>query len=761
MDEGQVLESWKEIAAFLGRDVRTCQRWEREMALPIHRLDGSPRARVFAYKDELSAWLEQKLHGHDTAAVAAGAAPTERLFRRLARPLPLALFAFSSLAVAFTVWRAVVPPKPPPLPAGFVQPVLAILPFENKSGDKLPDYWRDAIAELLFAELSQSKYIRVVTGGEMITVLQSLNLIDSAAYSSEDIARVATRTRAAHVLTGSFVKAGEAIVITANLQDTALGRSSSVPKLIAHDERDIIPKIGKLAGRIKMALRLTRAQIAYDFAMEAGQAFTSSPEALKYYVEGRRFQLSNRWPEAIASMEKAIAIDPEFAMAYRTLAVAQRDLGQYAEALASIRKAMEFSSRLPDGEREFIEGQLAFWADDYAKTIEILEGLLKTHPGHLNAMTYLGYAYNGAGDIDKAIEYQSLVTRNRNSVVDVRTLAAYLQRQGRYQESIDLLRSFVQNVEDAWNVHQILAYSYGYLKNFDEALAEARITFRGNPRMRSVLFEMLVFKDDLAGAGALTGLEQVCLNRGRFAANIDFARKELVKARAQGMIDDVAAAKRRLAFALEKAGSFAEALAEHGEYLRISAESRASAGQSGLPYRPIFRKPDLFVKGRIQAEMGDAGEALKTAEELKSVIDSGINRKELKYYEYILGLVELGKGNPARAAELFGSACGRLDFEDYWTSEQALFLDRYATALRESGDFDKARETYDKITLLTTGRRDDGDIYARAYYWLGKIADEKDDAATARSNYRKFLALWQGADLGLPEVADAKARLGK
>src|SRR5665647_1714113 len=107
MDEGQVLESWKEISAFLGRDVRTCQRWEHEMALPIHRLDGSPRARVFAYKDELSAWLEQKLHDHDTAAVAAGAgaAPAKPLFRRLAHPLPLALFAFSS-PVSYTPLRA-------------------------------------------------------------------------------------------------------------------------------------------------------------------------------------------------------------------------------------------------------------------------------------------------------------------------------------------------------------------------------------------------------------------------------------------------------------------------------------------------------------------------------------------------------------------------------------------------------------------------------------------------------------------------------
>ena len=65
MDEGQVLGSWKEISAFLNRDIRTCQRWERELGLPIHRLDDSPRARVLAYRNELDAWLEKKLHEHD------------------------------------------------------------------------------------------------------------------------------------------------------------------------------------------------------------------------------------------------------------------------------------------------------------------------------------------------------------------------------------------------------------------------------------------------------------------------------------------------------------------------------------------------------------------------------------------------------------------------------------------------------------------------------------------------------------------------
>jgi serine/threonine-protein kinase len=62
MDKGRYLDCWKDIAAYLNRNVRTCQTWERELGLPIHRLDGSPRARVFAYAAELDAWRDEKGH---------------------------------------------------------------------------------------------------------------------------------------------------------------------------------------------------------------------------------------------------------------------------------------------------------------------------------------------------------------------------------------------------------------------------------------------------------------------------------------------------------------------------------------------------------------------------------------------------------------------------------------------------------------------------------------------------------------------------
>ena len=55
----ETFDSWKEIAAYLKRTEKTCRRWEKELALPVHRLEDSPRARVFAYKDEIDAWVDK------------------------------------------------------------------------------------------------------------------------------------------------------------------------------------------------------------------------------------------------------------------------------------------------------------------------------------------------------------------------------------------------------------------------------------------------------------------------------------------------------------------------------------------------------------------------------------------------------------------------------------------------------------------------------------------------------------------------------
>ena len=77
MRDPGIFDSWKEIAEYLHRTPKTCQRWEHELGLPIHRLDGSPKASVFAYKEEIDLWLKEKLQEREIA---------EKTAHRISRP---------------------------------------------------------------------------------------------------------------------------------------------------------------------------------------------------------------------------------------------------------------------------------------------------------------------------------------------------------------------------------------------------------------------------------------------------------------------------------------------------------------------------------------------------------------------------------------------------------------------------------------------------------------------------------------------------
>jgi tetratricopeptide (TPR) repeat protein len=86
-------------------------------------------------------------------------------------------------------------------------------------------------------------------------------------------------------------------------------------------------------------------------------------------------------------------------------------------------------------------------------------------------------------------------------------------------------------------------------------------------------------------------------------------------------------------------------------------------------------------------------------------------------------------------------------------------MESLASAYLQLGDLENARAEYERITDLTTGRLSFGDIYAKSFYMLGKISEQKGLKGKAIENYEKFLDLWKDADPGIAEVEDAKKRL--
>jgi tetratricopeptide (TPR) repeat protein len=165
----------------------------------------------------------------------------------------------------------------------------------------------------------------------------------------------------------------------------------------------------------------------------------------------------------------------------------------------------------------------------------------------------------------------------------------------------------------------------------------------------------------------------------------------------------------------------------------------------------------LLMKGMCSLQMDSVDNAARIAEEIGSL---HLFPAERRWHGFLIGLIELSKKNEAKAIERLKEA---LSLEPHqWLPEAshgAFFLEALARAYFQSGDLENARKKYEEITRLTTGRLRYGDIYARSFYQLGKIAESQRDIARARENYAKFLDLWKDADPGLPEVADANIRL--
>jgi TolB-like protein len=201
--------------------------------------------------------------------------------------------------------------------------------FENNTGDESLDHWRKALSELITADLSQSKYLTVLSGDKLYNILKRENLLEAKSYSSEDLVKVAEQGRVANVLRGSYTKAGDTFRINAMLQNVSTGEMLGTERVETSGEEGLFNAVDDLTRKIKGNFQLSPEQIASDFDNEVGKITTTSLEAYNYYREGRILFLRNDYEQSIPLMEKAIAIDPNFAMAYRSIAVALNNMGQY------------------------------------------------------------------------------------------------------------------------------------------------------------------------------------------------------------------------------------------------------------------------------------------------------------------------------------------------------------------------------------------------------------------------------------------------
>ena len=651
------------------------------------------------------------------------------------------------------------------------KPLLAVLYFKNNTGDKNLEIWRTALPELVIADLSQSRYIDVVSTDRIFSALRGLNLVDAGTYATEDLKAVAEKTGATHILQGILTRAGTSFRINTTLEDVASGKTTGSEMVQGEGEASFHIMIDELGRKVKAGLQLSSQEIATDIDRDVGKITSASPEAYKLYTQGRIFHMARDYKSSIALMEKAVAIDPGFAMAYRSMATAYSNMGFRAKADLYRQKSLEFADRISDRERWIIEGTYYMRAEKtYDKSIEALAKVVQLYPDDPVANNQLGLVHGYLEDYEQALkDYLVCVGRRGAPYFYFGNLAATYSNLGRYGKAREVLEEFLRTSPESGIAHLDMADNYMYEGRYDLALAEADKAFALAPseiNIFATLGQAAMLKGDFVRAeaefqklasAAVKGnmpwrrgsLTVFYSSQGKYSKALEQIALATEQARQVGEPSWLAQFNFFGSFVLESAGRSDDALKASEQAYRIAAAAENMS----------MMKNVLWGKGLAYLGMQATEQAQRTANELKALIEQGRNKKSIRLYQNLQARIDIARGNYASAVENAKAAVDSLLPQSSASMVDGFFYDTLAKAYEGVGDPESARKAYEGLQKLTFGRFASGNLYALSFYRLGLIAEKLGDKAGARANYQKFLELWKDADAGLPEPADAKRRL--
>ncbi len=459
-DDGR-LESWKGIAVYLKREVRTVQRWEREENLPVHRHLHRRQGTVYAYKSELDSWLAErqpKLEGEESVRPSWFQARSNKIF--------LAAAVALSLVVGYGAWQI--------LARAPARPMLAVLPFQNFSGDPGQDYFSDGLTEELIARLGSLNPDRLgVIAWTSVRTYKG---------KQKTIEQIGHELSADYVMEGSVRREGDRARITAQLirvkDQTHLWAETYDREL-----SDILAVHRDVAREVAREIRLT---LSPESKAELAKTDIVQPEAYELYLLGR--QEFNRWSpqgftQAAEYFEKAIQKDPNYALprawlalCYDALAffeyVSPRDA--YPKCRAAASKALEIDSSLVQARLALAWADFAYdWNWDTAQ--KEFQKVLRSNPNSWMAhwlyawfLTSMGKEDRARTQIQRALELDPFNPPPNTSFGDM------LEMWGQHDDALKQYQKTIKRVPDfAWPYH-LMADVYARQKRYQDAVAAER-----------------------------------------------------------------------------------------------------------------------------------------------------------------------------------------------------------------------------------------------------------------------------------------------
>lgn len=380
------LESWGEIAAYLRREIRTVQRWERYQGLPVRRLAIGKLGSVYAYRSELDKWYRERqpqpenadeeekgTNGEAAAHVAvfteheaeqpksetseSEIPPPRRRITRL--HITITLLTLMVVGAVIPLFFMRLGPTPIRSASGKIR--LVVLPFANLSGDPQQDYFSAGLTDEMITQLGSLDPERL---GVIAATASKL-------IAGKSIAEIGRTFDVQYALEGSARRAGNQVRI-----DAQLIQVSDQTHLWAHsytaDLGDILHVQDEVAADVANHI-LETLPVGAGVKSARGTAGVVNPDAYDAYLRGR-FYWTNRGDlhKSIDAYLQAIDKDPNYALAYAGLASAYALLGQVpyddmppGDAKPKARKAAERALQLdPEvGEAHSVLANVAFSYD--------------------------------------------------------------------------------------------------------------------------------------------------------------------------------------------------------------------------------------------------------------------------------------------------------------------------------------------------------------------------------------------------------------
>jgi serine/threonine protein kinase/Tfp pilus assembly protein PilF len=663
------------------------------------------------------------------------------------------------------------------------KPSIAVISFENQTGDKSYDILQELIPNYLITKLEAAGNMQVTTWERLLDLMKQKGNRDVEFIDRELGFELCRMDDIDAIVFGSVSKLGNMFTTDVKVWDVNTRQLvSSASAMGDGPESILITQIQELSLGILKGMGVPENQIGAT-SQKIAEVGTDSLEAYQYYLIGKDYFDKLYWSEAREFLEKAVETDPTFAYAYLLLGTSYRSLGEYKAELAAYKKAKEFSHKATERERFWIEGAHLIYVEGAGNDlyIPLLKQFIEKFPKEKTAHWILGYNYSSEGMLDKALEsYHKSLELDPEFGMTLNSIGLLYSRMGDYRKATDFLEKYAELYPEDANALDSLAWIYFQWGKVDEAI----YTYHDALDLKHD------FPDSLMGLSIVHSFKENYREALHWAEQL-ISRSDNIRSRTNGNI--------RKGYLHYWIGEYDQALSDLQRAAELANESdnwRSKIIVESWRGFVCYGKED-YEKSREHFRRWIDWTTEKEVGEITS------NRA---FYDWILGLMDLKEGR-------FEFAQGRLEELDpsnseggadvrsvmsfyhnllfaeirmaenmpgqaiealkYISSQEIIgqlpldaprahgFLheDTLARAYQQNGKIDEAIEVYEKLLRFDKDSIDRRDKHPMIYYSLAKLNEKKGEEIGAKQNYEKFLALWENADPSISEFQDAKQRL--